>query len=1307
MAYPLPMLDAGASYSFTVTPNVSGAIVDGETSDQVSVVVAGTHRTPVPGEQTYHTENLSFSASDTSGVWSYSYGNYGSVVDDSTVRAPWDCSITATLSGRITTASSLSFQWSASSYYGNGADALSVVFTDAQGNETTIWSISNSANISRQNVNLSLSSLAGQGGKIRISYSHSGSAYTASSYGGFIYAPTITNVQIPVVPAVAWDTVAMSDLGTPEILSISNVMNGVAVSPIREGLYRECRYGTTTEVDVVCSGHVTNLCAHSSHLALVGEPQVTTRKIGPHTFRVSVDASGIGEARSRSRLVLTLEATDENGTKVYNDLSLRFSEEDEPPPVEPLAVATSTLPSATVGETYSVALEATGGVEPYTWSTAFSGYEESREANSFSAIGTAQGWQDDDRYWELQLPFAFPFFSSAYRSVRVSSNGTLSFGDSRPGYASSSTILSTNAMIAALWKDLNTSSGDIYVERASDHVTIRWDGAYYSPSTSVSFSATLCADGTIRLRYGDGNANGGMIGISSGTGERWSIDWIEISQYINSSMANAQDIVFTPQPALPSGLSLSSAGVLSGTPATHGEESVAVFVTDCEGTRVGRTLNLTVNPAPPGITTSALPAATAGEPYSVTLEADGGVGPYVWSAAAADGHDESRAANSFSAVGTAMGWHGDDDCWELNLPFDFPFYGSTYSNVWVNSNGTLTFDGYFTSYTPDRSVLLQHPMIAVLWNDLKTNADGLDIYVSSNSTASVTIRWSGAYYNSSSTASFSATLYADGTIRLCYGEGNIGGGMIGVSPGNNIDCLVSSASESGSMNEAQDIVFAPHWALPPGLSLSSAGVLSGTPTTPGVKSATVFVTDAAGREVSRTFNITVGPPVEPLEITTDVLPPATSGVPYSVTLEATGGYGSYVWPPADSYGYDESSSANSFSVSASETAMGWRANLFDNVVSWKLDLPFDFPFYGETYSNVWVSIHGVLAFDGYFDNWYPSDGSLTARRTIAALWEDIDTSSGNIYVKSSAEAVTVRWSGVYRNTSDPVSFAATLYPDGRVRLSYGAGNINGGWIGVSYGNGQPFYTLAAECSSESSRVAMNNANDIVFTPWTPLPEGLAISTDGVLSGTPTTAGTISFHVYVMDIGPRVTEVGKTLNLTIISPTPTVTPGTDTPATYDSDAVAAAVADINANKTEYIVAPTSLANAPAAKAEYQNMFQAIPEYDANAGAYKIVTRLTANAVTALTADAAAKTEKVAGSLGEIAADAAGEQTDVPVTGAKPGFYYSISYGTSVGAINTEGARVRVGATGAITLKTPPKAANATSGFYKVNVNVTDK
>jgi len=49
-------------------------------------------------------------------------------------------------------------------------------------------------------------------------------------------------------------------------------------------------------------------------------------------------------------------------------------------------------------------------------------------------------------------------------------------------------------------------------------------------------------------------------------------------------------------------------------------------------------------------------------------------------------------------------------------------------------------------------------------------------------------------------------------------------------------------------------------ALPPGLSLSSAGVLSGTPVTPGTYSFTVGVTDSASAFSSHTFTLTVLPP---------------------------------------------------------------------------------------------------------------------------------------------------------------------------------------------------------------------------------------------------------------------------------------------------------------------------------------------------------------------------------------------------------------------------------------------------------------
>ena len=812
-----PRLDDGASYSFTVTPNISGALVNGETSDPVSVIVAGTHMFPVSGEQT----------------------------------------------------------------------------------------------------------------------SNSSSA-----------------------PAVAWQEETLTDLGTPSILSVSNVVDGVAVYSVREGFYRECRYGMTNEFDVECSEHVTNLVAYSSHLALVGQGQITTRRLGldSHTFRVSVDASGISEAQSRSRMILTLEAIDANGTKAYKDLSLRFSLDNEP-----LEVSTSaTLPTAIVGELYSVALEATGGFAPYTWSA---GYGESCSPNSFSKVGTVDSEEKDEDSFELTLPFDFPFYGSTYRTVYVNPNGALTFDRVLTGsdswYPQLETFRST-AMIAVLWYDYVTF---IAVDtNSADHVTIRWDGECYYDCTPVSFSATLYADGTICFRYGSGNTNGGMIGISSGNdaGYALSSESESGSMGIENNNIGHDDIIFSQQTALPPWLSLSPAGVLSGTPTTPGITSVGVLVSDSAGTPVGKTFNLTVEQPPLEVTTGMLPDATVGVPYSVTLEATGGVAPYTWSAA----------------------------------------------------------------------------------------------------------------------------------------------------------------------------------TLPSRLSLSSAGVLSGTPTTSGIEAVTVFVTDGAGTQVGRTYNLTVGQPVAPLEITTSVLPPATSGVPYSVTLEATGGVGEYTWIGGDSYGYDSHSQSGSSFTDTTGTAMGWKANLGSSAsgaVCWKLDLPFAFPFYGASYSNVWVSAYGTLSFDDYFDNWYSSTNSLAATKMIAAMWENIDTLSGDIYVEGSAESVTIRWSGVYWNTSDAVSFAATLYPDGRIRLSYGAGNVNGGCIGVSSGY-EPINTLAAECSSESVTNSMNMAHDIVFTPWSPLPEwlyslegGIRL-VGGVLSGTPTSAGTMSIHVYVMDEG--VTEVGRTLNLTV-------------------------------------------------------------------------------------------------------------------------------------------------------------------------------
>jgi hypothetical protein len=82
-------------------------------------------------------------------------------------------------------------------------------------------------------------------------------------------------------------------------------------------------------------------------------------------------------------------------------------------------------------------------------------------------------------------------------------------------------------------------------------------------------------------------------------------------------------------------------------------------------------------------------------------------------------------------------------------------------------------------------------------------------------------------------------------------------------------------------------------ALPPGLTLSSAGTLSGRPTAVGTYDVTVRVTDASSpkQEATRTFSITV----TPMAILTSSLPEGKKGGWYSTQLIASGGKPTLAW----------------------------------------------------------------------------------------------------------------------------------------------------------------------------------------------------------------------------------------------------------------------------------------------------------------------------------------------------------------------------------------------------------------------------
>jgi hypothetical protein len=85
------------------------------------------------------------------------------------------------------------------------------------------------------------------------------------------------------------------------------------------------------------------------------------------------------------------------------------------------------------------------------------------------------------------------------------------------------------------------------------------------------------------------------------------------------------------------------------------------------------------------------------------------------------------------------------------------------------------------------------------------------------------------------------------------------------------------------------LTFTSTGTLPPGLTLTSGGLLSGTPTTAGRYTFTVTATDSSGDLGSRTYSVVINPSIN---VITTAIVNGTLSVAYSQTFNASGGTGS-------------------------------------------------------------------------------------------------------------------------------------------------------------------------------------------------------------------------------------------------------------------------------------------------------------------------------------------------------------------------------------------------------------------------------
>lgn len=325
--------------------------------------------------------------------------------------------------------------------------------------------------------------------------------------------------------------------------------------------------------------------------------------------------------------------------------------------VAPLQIKTGTLPSMKVGKKYSHRLAADGGRAPYVWHLSGGTLPE---GISLSHQGTLSG--------------------------KPSVPGNMAFGvevtdSSRPTPTSVSVELTLDVLPTAL--RITTTgvpkgaTGSLYSDQLDARGGIEpyswklWTGQLppgISLGTSGELSGTPTNRGTYKFKVQlSDSASPPKTTVATYslvvTTPRLAVGTKSLPSALVGSLYAVQltargglpPLTWTVKSGLlPSGLSLSSSGVLSGTPSVAGTYRLRLKVADSSMDPVTEsvTYKLTVNPVPLSISTASMAPATVGTPYTATLSATGGISPYYFSLAGGSPPDGLQISPAGAVSGT-------------------------------------------------------------------------------------------------------------------------------------------------------------------------------------------------------------------------------------------------------------------------------------------------------------------------------------------------------------------------------------------------------------------------------------------------------------------------------------------------------------------------------------------------------------------------------------------------------------------------------------------------------------------------------
>jgi hypothetical protein len=454
---------------------------------------------------------------------------------------------------------------------------------------------------------------------------------------------------------------------------------------------------------------------------------------------------------------------------------------------------------------------------------------------------------------------------------------------------------------------------------------------------------------------------------------------------------------------------------------------------------------------------------------------------------------------------------GDDGSYELALPFSFSLCNQSFTSVFVNANGNLTFGAASSDFTESAAELLNGvPRIAALWDDLSPYSEtgapqGVVTFAQTESDFTVIFR-GVPEYPSAGANTFSIRLSRQKAndphatnIQVSYEGLTAADGIAGVSCGN----LITAGNEpsrdiSAFFPETITLVKWPaiyelFTATTP-IDLANAQVLYNTKVDwedtwaePNNNLQTARYIDLpfdssnprlyteiepAGNDVDfyrfngRAGDALVAEIVSSALDTVIVLMDANGNViaqdddggtgvlsRIATFLPAKGTYylGVSTYPDTDFTGNGEGTGRYVLNARVADQI----TLSLDDDSTQAVGIPFSFPYQGQNWSSVFVNANGNLTFGtGSTDFSESAAELLSGPPRIAALWDDLSPQEGEVFVEADAESWTVRYVSVPQYLAgDSNSFSISLSASGGVNITYGDVAALDSLAGVTQGGG--------------------------------------------------------------------------------------------------------------------------------------------------------------------------------------------------------------------------------------------------------------